>query len=69
MAIGGETTGIILATSDDRLELEPADDAMRRQLEGLNGKTVTVRGTLESRPGVEVRTRRVVKVTEIRPGQ
>lgn len=65
MAVGGETTGIMLVLAQDRLELQPADQAMRRRLEQLDGKTVTVRGTFETRQGVEVGTRRIIKVIEI----
>ena len=65
MSVGGETTGILLVLAQDRLELQPKDQAMRRRLEQLDGKTVTIRGTLETRPGVEVKTRRIITVTEI----
>ena len=68
MAIGGETTGIVLVTDRDQLELQPADQAMRQRLQELNGKIVTIRGTLETFRGVEIRTRRVIKVVEIIPG-
>jgi outer membrane protein OmpA-like peptidoglycan-associated protein len=64
MAIGGETTGILLVTDRDQFELEPADQAMRQRLQDLNGKTVTIRGTLETVRGVEIRTRRIIKVTD-----
>ena len=53
MAIGGETTGIMIVTAQDQLELLPADQSMRQRLEQLNGKTVTIRGTLRRRAGVE----------------
>jgi outer membrane protein OmpA-like peptidoglycan-associated protein len=65
MAIGGETTGIVLVTDGDQLELQPADQAMRQRLQDLNGKTVTVRGTLQTTRGVEIRTRRIIKVSEV----
>jgi OOP family OmpA-OmpF porin len=65
MAIGGETTGIVIVTPQDQIELQPADQAMRQRLQQLNGKTITIRGTLETRPGVEVKTRRIIKVTEV----
>lgn len=65
MAIGGETTGIVIVTAQDQLELQPADQAMRQRLQQLNGKTATIRGILETRPGVEVKTRRIIKVSEI----
>lgn len=64
MAVGGETTGIILATSTDRLELQ-GTPALRARLNELNGKTVTVRGRLETREGVEIRTRRIIHVTTV----
>ncbi len=68
MAVGGETTGILLTTTtSDRLELD-APPALRQQLQQLNGKTVTVRGTLETRVGVE-RTRRVIRVVTIEDGE
>jgi outer membrane protein OmpA-like peptidoglycan-associated protein len=65
MAIGGETTGILLVTDRDQIELQPADQAMRQRLQDLNGKTVTIRGTLETVRGVEIRSRRIIKVTDI----
>jgi OmpA family len=65
LAIGGETTGLTIATGQGRLELQVADQTLRKRLQELNGKTVTVRGTLEIRPGVEVGTRRIVTVSEI----
>jgi outer membrane protein OmpA-like peptidoglycan-associated protein len=65
MAIGGETTGITLSTGRDAYELQPATDAIRQRLQELNGKTATVRGRLDERPGVEVRTRRIITVTEV----
>jgi outer membrane protein OmpA-like peptidoglycan-associated protein len=66
MAAGGETTGIILVTAEDQLELQPADPAMRQRLQDLNGKTVTIRGTLQIARGVEIKTRRIIKVADIR---
>jgi outer membrane protein OmpA-like peptidoglycan-associated protein len=69
MAVGGETTGILLAVGEpgtgDRFELQPANQAMRERLRALDGRTVTVRGTLDTREGVEVRRRRILTVTEI----
>ena len=40
-------------------------NAVRAALEHLDGRTITVRGTLETIRGVEVRSRRIVKVREI----
>jgi outer membrane protein OmpA-like peptidoglycan-associated protein len=66
MAIGGETTGIVLVTDGDQIELQPADQTMRQRLQDLNGKTVTIRGTLQTMRGVEIRTRRIIKVSDVR---
>lgn len=38
---------------------------MRQRIRDLDGETVTIRGTLETRPGVEIRTRRIITVTDI----
>jgi outer membrane protein OmpA-like peptidoglycan-associated protein len=65
MAVGGETTGIVLTGGAERFELQAADPAMRRRLQALDGKTVIVRGTLETRPGVEVKTRRIITVAAV----
>jgi outer membrane protein OmpA-like peptidoglycan-associated protein len=67
MAIGGETTGIILSTGREAFELQPANDTLRQRLRELSGKTATVRGTLQVRPGIEVRSRSIITVTEIIP--
>jgi len=65
MAIGGETTGIILSTGQEAFELQPSNDAVRQRLRELSGATATVRGTLQIRPGVEVRSRSIITVTEV----
>jgi hypothetical protein len=65
MAIGGESTGIMLANGRESFELQPANDAIRQQLQNLNGKSATVRGRLDIRQGVEVRERRIITVTEV----
>jgi len=64
VAIGGETTGIVLETAQGRLELQ-CDAAQRATLDGLKGQQVTIRGKLEIRPGVEMPERRIITVTEI----
>jgi outer membrane protein OmpA-like peptidoglycan-associated protein len=69
MAVGGETTGIVLTVGNDRFELQAADETMTRQLRDLNGKTATIRGTLDVRPGVEVQSRRIITVREIVPSR
>ena len=65
MAVGGETTGISIVAGQERFELQGADQTLRQRLQELSGKTVTIRGTLVTRPGVEVRVRRIITVTEI----
>ena len=64
MAIGGETTGIILETPTGRFELT-GSDAIRKTIASLDGQQVVVKGRLETRAGVEVGSRRIVHVTEI----
>jgi len=66
MAIGGETTGYTITARGVTWELDfGADEALHRKAEGLDGKRVIVTGTLEARPGVEIRTRTIVKVDAI----
>lgn len=64
VAIGGETTGVVLEVGQDRLELQ-CDAAQRATIESLKGQQVTIRGRLETRAGVEIPTRRIITVTEI----
>jgi hypothetical protein len=65
MAIGGETTGIILETAKEKFEIAPATDAVRADLKKLDGQKVTVHGTLARRPGVEVKERVIITVTKV----
>jgi protein tyrosine phosphatase (PTP) superfamily phosphohydrolase (DUF442 family) len=64
VAIGGETTGIVLETAQGRLELQ-CDAAQRATIESLKGQQVTIRGKLETRAGVEIPERKIIAVTEI----
>jgi uncharacterized protein (TIGR01244 family) len=64
VAIGGETTGIVLETAQGKLELQ-CDAAQRATIESLKGQQVTIRGKLETRAGVEIPERRIITVTEI----
>lgn len=66
MAIGAETTGYTIAARGVTWELEFEDDALRKRADALDGKTVVVSGTLESRRGVEIRTRTIVTVKTLR---
>ncbi len=67
VAIGGETTGTIVETKDGTFELDLGKDKeLRAKAEKLSGKKVTVTGTLEVRKGVEVKERKIIKVTELK---
>lgn len=74
VAIGGETTGTTITARGVTWELDLGrDEALRKKAESLSRKRVVVRGTLESRPGVEVRQRLIVTVRSLeaaapRPG-
>ncbi len=62
VAIGGETTGVAIATSPLGFgcELEGITDAK------LNQKTAIVMGSLTIKPGVEVRSRTILKVDAVK---
>src|SRR5688572_26085245 len=63
MAIGAETTGYRISARGMSWELDfGGDPAMTAKADGLDGKTVIVTGTLEARPGVEIKTRSILKV-------
>ena len=68
MAIGGETTGIVINARGVtwELDLRQVPGAMARA-ESLDGRKVVVKGTLEVRPGVERRERAIVTVTSLEP--
>jgi hypothetical protein len=65
MAIGGETTGIVLRTSAGSFELD-LDARLRKQADKLNNKTVVVTGTLYTKPGVTRGPRTIVKVATLK---
>jgi hypothetical protein len=66
VAIGGETTGIVLHSRGGSYELDfGKNKELREKAEKLNGKNVTVTGSLTIRKGVEVKERRIVAVTAI----
>lgn len=61
MAIGGETTGILLSTGKSSVELDfRKNPKLRATAEKLNGKSVVVTGELKLRRGVEIRGVRVI---------
>jgi hypothetical protein len=64
MAIGGETTGTRLVSDKTTLDLS-ATGALAARLRELSGQSVTLRGRLRVRPGIEMRERRIITVTEI----
>lgn len=65
VAIGGETTGIVLDTAKGKFEIAPANDAVRADLKKLDGQQVTVHGTLAKKPGVEIKERSIITVTKV----
>lgn len=67
VAIGGETTGTVLETKNGRFELDLGrDETLRKNADKLGGKQVKVSGTLTVRKGVEVKERRIIKVTDLK---
>jgi hypothetical protein len=67
MAIGGETTGVILETgkgSPYELDLG-SNEELRKLAEKLNGKKVVVQGEYKPRQGVEVSERRIIEVKSL----
>ena len=67
VAIGGETTGIVLKTEKNgQYELDFNKNEQLQKLAGtLNGKRVVVKGTYQPRPGVEVKERRIILVSSL----
>jgi hypothetical protein len=66
MAIGGETTGVIIQASDSTWELDlGADRELHELAERLHGKTALVRGTLKRVSGIERAERDVVVVESL----
>ena len=67
VAIGGETTGIVLKTkADGQYELDlNKSDQLQKLADTLNGKKVVVKGDYKPRAGVEVKERRIILVKSI----
>jgi len=58
IAIGGETTGIVLSGSGGEWELDlGANMPLRQRIEGWDGKQLRLDGTLHRKAGVEIRER------------
>jgi hypothetical protein len=67
VAIGGETTGVVLTTKNGRFELELGKNReLRDKAEKLNGKEITLTGTLTIRKGLEIKERRIITVTGLK---
>lgn len=67
VAIGAETTGTTITSKGITWELDLGKDAeLKKIAEKLNGKKAVVEGTLERRPGVEVKERWIVTVTKLK---
>ncbi len=64
MAIGGETTGMIVTSGNITWELQVADN-MRETAESFNGKQARVKGRLEKKAGVEIAERWIVTIDSI----
>ena len=66
MAIGGETTGVIIKVSDLSWDLDLGTNRQLHELaERLHGKTAVVRGTLKRISGIERGERDVVVVESL----
>jgi len=66
MAIGGETTGVVVEASGAMLELDLKDERQRRAAELLHEQQVLVTGRLQVLRGVEIRQRWIVTVESLR---
>ena len=67
VAIGGETTGTTITAKGIKWELDFGKNAeLRTTAEKLDGKRVTVIGTLERHAGVEVKERWIIIVTSLK---
>jgi hypothetical protein len=67
VAIGGETTGVVIHVKNLTWELDLGDNAEWKKLaEQLNKKTALVTGTYSEMKGVEIPVRRIVKVSSLK---
>lgn len=66
MAIGGETTGVVVTTADGAIELK-LTEKQRPEAEKLKGKVVVVSGKLEVKPRVTGKgVRLILDVTSLK---
>lgn len=67
VAIGGETTGIVLEAAEGKFELDLGKNKeLRQKADKLDGKNVVVTGTLQVRKGVEVKERKIITVSGLK---
>jgi hypothetical protein len=64
MAIGGETTGVVLKTSQGSWELV-LNDAQKKTISSFHNKEVEIKGTATTLPGVERLDRKAITVESI----
>ena len=64
-AVGGETTGVELSSGGTTYELEIKDADVRKKADELNGKSVTVTGTLTIKQGTTKGQRLIVTVDSL----
>jgi hypothetical protein len=70
VAIGGETTGVVVETKDGAYELDLGKDKdLKEKADKLNGKAVVVAGELTIRKGVEVKERKIIVVSSLKAGE
>jgi hypothetical protein len=68
VAIGGESTGIVLRTKEKTWELDFRDNKeFLKKADEWNGKQVTVEGEATQKGGVEILERHIIHVRSIRP--
>lgn len=66
MAIGGETTGVVITANGVTWELDFSNAPnCKKRSKSMNGKVVVVKGELSVKRGVEIRQRWIVKVESI----
>ncbi|HEY0881247.1 MAG TPA: hypothetical protein VGD87_06945, partial [Archangium sp.] len=66
MAIGGETTGLVLVlASGEQVEIDLATNNLDHDLENLEGREVTLKGLYKTVQGVEIPSRQVLEVTSV----
>lgn len=68
VAIGGETTGVVISASGATWELDLGDNAeLRKTAAELHEKSATADGEFEMKKGVEIGKRSIVKVASLEP--